>query len=184
MQRPRRMPKESICWLSRCSKSATRRTPGSWPTPANCFPIFWPGRVEPEARNEYRSDALSQPRSVAPVAGFDLRAGAVSGDCSRNTLAGLDDEPCPELLSWNLRRLLHTESLSCCAHHCPVRGEDGSGTEAGAALAGGCDQESRPETTVRIEPEGHRGGLARDYDSAAREGPRCGAESISAGHNL
>ena len=42
--------------------------------------------MEPEARSERRSHALSEPGPVAPVADFALRAGAVSGDLSGCTL--------------------------------------------------------------------------------------------------
>ncbi len=34
MRPPRRTRKGSTCWPNPCSESATRRTPGSWPTPA------------------------------------------------------------------------------------------------------------------------------------------------------
>ena len=55
----------------------------SWPMPANCSPISWPGTMEPEGKSERRSDAFSQPGPMAPVANFALRSGAVSGSESR-----------------------------------------------------------------------------------------------------
>ena len=46
----------SICCPIPCSKSVTRPTRGSWPMLENCSQSSLPGRMDPEGRNERRSD--------------------------------------------------------------------------------------------------------------------------------
>src|SRR5579875_3961475 len=118
------MPKASICCPIPWSKSVTRPTCGSWPTPANYSQSSCPRRGRTGASRE-PPHAFSEPGQVASVAGFDLRFGTISGDRTGHAVARLDDESSPELLPWNLRRQFHTEQLSRCPDYRSLRRKDG-----------------------------------------------------------